>query len=431
MASSDSRCYLVFCNTENRRFKLFSEALAEAFAQGTKRNCLPIAYSDLLSHYDDLAGYLKLCLVSGVVKSGVNEVVVRFDSPGENFGVEKGLIALGSQQSNRIDASTALNLSFDKGAIRYMKEWFQGFQLLLEKAKSALETLFKELDIKLLWMNHPESILPMMDKSLCHRTLSLANVSVPNVPVKLAESPELSKLLSYVSNLNNLTNLNSEIPQLSELLGPTSVLNSEVTNSDLLLDKMSQLNINKVFIKQRFGSSASGVIAFHHGARPAAYAPLEVTSNGLYNSLSVKRYSDLDTIKKILDLLLLEGIHIEQWIPKSAHHGRVFDLRALAVCGELAHLLGRQSKGPITNLHLGNSRLNVNELTNIDQLRQSCSSAIKQISKVFNQSMYSGIDFIVPRGTHRVVVVDVNPFGDLIPNLKHQGMSTYEMENCK
>lgn len=48
---------------------------------------------------------------------------------------------------------------------------------------------------------------------------------------------------------------------------------------------------------------------------------------------------------------------VERWYAKAEYAGFSYDLRAVLQDGRLDFLLGRLSKGPITNLHLNNHPL--------------------------------------------------------------------------
>src|SRR5262249_31998569 len=126
-------------------------------------------------------------------------------------------------------------------------------------------------------------------------------------------------------------------------------------------DQMRATQNGRLFLKPLHGSSASGVCALRWTPqRQQLVAPLKIESrNGrtiLVNSLEVRTYTTLADIELILGLLLPQGMISEQWIPKLTLPGGAVDLRVLVIAGEARHWVIRQSRHPMTNLHLGNQR---------------------------------------------------------------------------
>ncbi|MBY0228577.1 MAG: hypothetical protein K2W96_04785, partial [Gemmataceae bacterium] len=68
--------------------------------------------------------------------------LVRLESPGREWDVEKALIAEGADAaedgSSRIARSDALALEFDKGRLWFPRQWFLGFRAVLRRLSHAL-----------------------------------------------------------------------------------------------------------------------------------------------------------------------------------------------------------------------------------------------------------------------------------------------------
>jgi glutathione synthase/RimK-type ligase-like ATP-grasp enzyme len=367
---------VVLGNPENRRLAFFQAALAR----------FGIPPAEVVSYLEFLQGKVDL---RSLLTPGC---VLRIESPGENFEVEKELLALGSEQEDseapfpHLTRDQVTNLSFEQGRIRYNAQWFSGFRAALMKVKDQLCETGAEA------MNAPEDILTMFDKRACHAALEAAGIPVP---------PALGRVCCFGQ----------------------------------ILEGMAERNWSRVFIKPVYGSSASGVIALaRHREQIVAYTSVEaVMSEGeakLYNSLRLRRYEEPDQIRLMVDTLCSDGVHVEKWIPKPSLDGHSFDLRVVVVGGQATHTVVRMSLFPITNLHLGNKRGNVAALQERmgqeqwDEAMSTCKDALK----VLPNTHYAGIDLAVAAGWQNHAILEVNAFGDLLPNILAEGLDTYTTE---
>ena len=188
----------------------------------------------------------------------------------------------------------------------------------------------------------------------------------------------------------------------------------------------------RLFLKPRYSSSASGVCAYRwSGDREQLIAPIEIDrgprGTTLYNSLRVRRFTSIADIDSILASLLPQDMICEQWIRKAKLPDGRIDLRIVVVGGESCHCVVRQSKHPMTNLHLGNQRGDIEQV--VDQFGKdvlsSCRRLAEQAAACFSASLYAGVDIMIDaRGVP--YVCEINAFGDLLPNVLHRGESTYE-----
>lgn len=187
----------------------------------------------------------------------------------------------------------------------------------------------------------------------------------------------------------------------------------------------------RVFLKPRHGSSASGVLAWEtNGARHKVTTSVEVTDDGLHNSLRVRRYRDPATIRRIVDALAPDGLHAERWVPKAGLDGRTFDLRVVVIDGRAEHVVVRTATGPLTNLHLGNAR------GDVDAVRRALGEAAWTAgldvaiaaAAAFDGLPWCGVDLLA-KAHGGWAVCEVNAFGDLVPGVRDRaGRSTWEAE---
>jgi hypothetical protein len=304
-----------------------------------------------------------------------NANCIRLESPGENFQVEKKILELGGLES-------AMDLKEDKGRIYYPSFWYKGFQRLLQSIASAA--------VDVVWFNHPDDIATMFDKPLTKK-------------------------------IN---------PKHCLPLCPT------FESYDAFLAYIQTQACARFFIKLNYSSSASGVLAFEYQrttGKVQAQTTIELIRNGsecyFYNSLKLKKYTRTEDLKDIINFLFKEGAYIEPWIPKAQHENGVFDLRVLAIKGQRQHCIARVSQTPITNLHLGNQRCDVDELNLSAQQWQQIDQLVSDVMRNFSKSLYAGLDILLPRSQDKApILLEANAFGDLLPGLLHNGQSTYQAE---
>jgi len=370
------RTIVIIGNPENRRVELFKAALA-AF-----KSC----HVTVAAYVDLLAGRISL---GDAVGPGS---WVRIESPGENFEVEKGILALGADEAAGegapyLTAETARSLAPNRGLILYPRQWYLGYRALLSEIARQLEACPPHH-----LLNAPTDIVTMFDKRLCHARCVSAGIPVP------------------------------------ASLGP-------VWSYDELIQRMDERGLCRVFVKLAHSSSASGVVAFYRsGSRQRAVTSAELVRDErgtlLYNSLKVRCYTKPNDIAELVDLLCPHHVHVEQWLQKASVEGGTFDLRVVVIGGVARHFVVRQSRTPMTNLHLGNRRGDPDEFLerigprNWGEVRRTCARA----AGLFPGSLHAGVDVLFTPGFRRHAVLEVNAFGDLLPGVLCEGQDTYAAE---
>ena len=384
-ASSDGRRgpdrFVVIGNPGGRRVELFQAALNELRLPAAR----VVSYLDLLSGKETLPR---------LVREGT---VVRIESPGKDFEVERALIAAGADAADgdegfdRVSRQAAQNLSFERGRILYPRQWYLGYFATLRLIELQLAECppYRPLP---LWMNSPAEIALMFDKIACHRALSSRGAPV---------APGLGPIDSF----------------------------------DELGERMKEQNWRRVFVKLAHGSSASGVVAYQtDGRRHQAATTVEAARRDgelrLYNSRRIRVCRDWREIAQLIDALCRHRVHVEQWLPKAGFDNRTFDLRVVVIAGRACHTVARMSRSPMTNLHLLNKRGDVNAVRERagraawDAAMLDCERAME----CFPESLYAGVDLLFTPDFRRRAVIEVNAFGDLLPGALWQGQETYAAE---
>lgn len=370
-----SRPWFIIGNPENRRVAFFQQALAS--------QQLPPA--TVLSYEGLLTGQETLDALPA-------NAIIRVESPGENFAVEKLLLFFGAQATEAegrpvLAPSKVENLQHDHGRILYPRQWYLGFV-------NACESWFGADMRNPEWTitSSVENLRVLFDKVLCQQ--AFADARLP-IPISLGT----------------------------------------ISGWDDLQEKMRAGGFRRVFIKLANGSSASGVIALHvRGETIEAITSVELVREGgeirLYNSLKLRRYTELDDVREIVDALAPHSVHVEQWLPKAGVDRRGFDLRIVTIAGEPKHVVVRTSRSPITNLHLANRRGNWDELrvgiplNAIAAVEETC----RRCARLFPESLHLGLDVLFTPGFREHYLLEANAFGDLLPGVLHNGRDTYQAE---
>jgi glutathione synthase/RimK-type ligase-like ATP-grasp enzyme len=358
------------------RVAFFQEALA--------RCGLPPA--DLVPYADLIAGRATL---ERAVTPGA---VVRLESPGRDFEVEKALLAAGADEPDagrptRIGREQAALLPFDKGRIWYPRQWYLGFRAVLRLIAGQLSRCPPHR-----LLSPPADVEVLFDKPRCQARFAQAGIPVPRA------------------------------------LGP-------VRSYEELRERMRQAGCHSVFVKLAHGSSASGVVAYRAGGdRQEALTTVEMVRHDgelrLYNSRLLRRYSRPAEVATLIDALSREGVQVEEWLPKAGLDGGVFDLRVVVIGGAARHVVVRVGPGPMTNLHLGNRRGDLSAVVARmgPEAWQAARRMCERAAAVFPHSLLLGIDLLIGADYRRLAVLEANAFGGLLPEVLSDGEDTYEAE---
>lgn len=317
--------------------------------------------------------------------------IVRIDSPGRNWVVEKALLARRAQPSDeqsysRLSCSEVEALDDDPGRVLASRQHYLGF-------RSCLEEVFRHFQRRAVqWMQHPHDIAVMCDKAACQEHLMRSGVRVP---------PPLGL----------------------------------ISNFDDLMSHMDSAGRNRVFLKLCHGSSASGTVALERqSGRMQAFstAKMREGSDGvsLYNWREITRYDDLRDIRRLVDAVCRHRAHAEAWLPKAGWRGRRYDVRVVVIGGRARQVVARLAEGPFTNLQFGARRASADELRahiGREAFEAMCGEAERAMA-CFPKSLYGGVDVLLDAHRNRPHVLEVNAFGDLLPGVRHEGRDTYGWE---
>jgi hypothetical protein len=301
--------------------------------------------------------------------------LLRVDSFGQDFEVERRLL----QRGGLADVERLVDR---RGEVRHPRVGHSGFEL-------ALDALAADLARRPGWveLNPPAEIAELFDKRRTSRRFEEAGVPVPE---RLADVPA----------------------------SPAE-----------LIERVRALGWPAAFVKLSCGSSASCLAHVAAGSEVLVTTTLEWDAPRWFNTRRVQRLRDPAAIDRALAFILSQGAHVERAVEKARLGGVPFDLRVLCVAGAPAFAVVRQSRLPMTNLHLGGRRGDLPGLlarvpaATWDALLGTC----RRVAALY-RALHVGVDVMLESGlvTHRVL--EANAFGDLLPGLTRGGVSVYEWE---
>lgn len=331
-------------------------------------------------------------LQGGPLPSATAQTIVRIESPGKNWEVEKALLKRGAEHMtagglDHLSWEEACALEDDPGRVNASRQHHLGFQDCLDEVQRHFQ------DSSARWMQHPEDIAVMCDKHACHARLAEARVEVPSA-------------LGIIAGFDDL------------------------------MARMDATGTNRVFVKLCHGSSASGTVALERagGGRMQAFSTARMVERSdrvvLYNWRKVERHTAITEIRRLVDAVCQHRAHAEAWLPKVGWQGRRFDVRIVVVAGRARQVVARLAEGPFTNLQFGARRASAEDLRahlGQESFTRMCEEAERAMA-CFPRSLYGGVDMLLHARTHRPHVLEVNAFGDLLPGVLHERRTTYDWE---
>ena len=268
----------------------------------------------------------------------------------------------------------------EHGELLAMDAWFAGFAAAMELLSERLAGLPRARLV-----NAPAEIRLMTDKLACQSHLAEHGVRTP-------------ALLGRVDGYEHLRSL------------------------------LEGHDLDRVYLKPRYGSSASGVVAYRRnrdGRQQATTSASIVRAGGeirLFNVKRIARHEKTADIAALVDALASQELYAEAWLDKPRCGDGHYDLRVVAIAGRPAHRVARMGARMMTNLHLDNQRGDVATLLNADDMA-ALEMAVGRAALAFPGSGVAGYDLVVRRG--QAHVLEANAFGDLLPGLLWRGRDTY------
>jgi hypothetical protein len=202
-----------------------------------------------------------------------------------------------------------------------------------------------------------------------------------------------------------------------------------------LLDAMREAQMKQAYVKVSSGSSAALLALVSagrllagspRGESPHAMTTMEEQAGAYFSSRKVRRVEGA-SLEKVVAYLFAEGAQVEESLPKARLLNRNFDLRIVVVDGQAKSVVVRSSTIPITNLHLGGSR------GDVDALRALCpkdawAAAMHDAERAARAfpALIVGIDLLFLPRFHGHALLEGNAFGDFFPGYVMEGRTVHE-----
>lgn len=187
------------------------------------------------------------------------------------------------------------------------------------------------------------------------------------------------------------------------------------------LEELKQLMVVRkeyaVFIKPVQSSGAVGIAAYRflpERNREVLYTCGYLEDGQLINTKRLYRIEDSAQIQSLLNKVLSMETMIERWYPKAEYRGKKYDLRVVWQFGKVDFMVARQSKGPITNLHLNNQALPIEELNLTIKKKLEIAELCTEAMEAFPALSSAGIDIMLEKNTLKPLIIEINGQGDLL-----------------
>ncbi len=197
-----------------------------------------------------------------------------------------------------------------------------------------------------------------------------------------------------------------------------------------LLAELRERRWQSSYVKLAHGSCASGIAIVDASAREPVAATTMVEIDGRFYNTRWLRRSSGRALERALAFLINQGATAQPAIPKARVGGQHFDVRVVVTGGQVAATVFRVSSHPITNLHLGGRRGDPSICRRLIPQRQwldgldDCAAA----ASLFKLPTV-GVDLLFEQHSYRPYVLELNAFGDFLPNwVDEQGRTLHLRE---
>lgn len=274
------------------------------------------------------------------------------------------------------------------------------------------ELSYLSMQYKVEFFNSPLEIIELLDKCACKEKLFQAGLSVTErLEKKEIEEVEIAEKAKEEKS--------EEIKKIEEIRKPDKEkLVAEKFTLEQLFELMKEKKIYQVFIKPVKGSGAAGVSAFRWqpdaGKMVLYTCALWREDIGLVNTKRLRCFRSKEEVSFLLNQIFKLDCIVERWYAKAEYQGFSYDLRAVVQENKVDFLLGRLSKGPITNLHLNNKPLEVSALGLPMQVKDEIEDLCRRSMKCYPGLRSAGIDLLLEKDSLKPRIIEMNAQGDLI-----------------
>ncbi len=324
---------------------------------------------------------------------------LRLESPGESWEIERrflelGIEPLGQEGEHPLSAGELLRCAGSRGEIHRPRQWYLGLCRALDRVEVELaefqsgerplgaesgDQTFRDVTCFI----KPREVAVLFDKGACQPLFEQSGLPIP--PFRL-----------------------------------------NLTSYDAIRHAYRDRQHARLMLKLRHGFSAIGAVALEwNGARVRAITTTErvATAEGdrLFLSKRVHHLLNEVEIASLVDRFALEGLIVEDWLPKDRIDGQQYDVRALVIDGQLRHVVGRGSASPFTNLNLDGNRIDASRIASrLGERWHDARKICEWAAGCFPGALTVGVDLLI-RPNQGFALLEANAFGDNLPGLLEGG----------
>lgn len=280
--------------------------------------------------------------------------------------------------------------------------------VLFEPLDQCVPENLKDCMIKIDPLVYKETEIDKMEELLKNYTKILKRFS---------SNKEISFLNDPAGILEVLDKVKCKEKLMENHIPTTKMIGFNISSIEELKQIMSEKKAASVFIKPAYGSGAAGVMAYSFMPRTGKqvlYTSGCLESGRFINTKTLHKLEEGGEIESLLNKVCSMPNIVEYWYPKAEFQGSKYDLRIVYQFGKMEFAVARQSRGPITNLHLNNQALSVSHLHLSEQKWEEIETLCLRAMKLFPSLSVAGIDIMLEKNSLKPLIIEINGQGDLL-----------------
>jgi hypothetical protein len=256
--------------------------------------------------------------------------------------------------------------------------------------------------------------------------------------------PPLQYHAGLVEALTRLQDSLADLPWVRPWLSPTAIIamfdkvatrarlaaaglphttGFEPASLEALLDELQTRRWRRAYLKLRYGYAGCGLVLLDL-RRQRGMATVDETAGYFANTRHL-RWRPLQELHDVIGFIIAQGATCERAIPLAELDGDPIDLRLVVIDGEARFAIFRQSRVPITNLHLVGRRADTQRCRQLIGRRLWADAVDASIrATALFEAPLAGVDLAIGRNRLDLAILELNAFGDFFPHLRDEGGHT-------
>ena len=203
----------------------------------------------------------------------------------------------------------------------------------------------------------------------------------------------------------------------------TTMVAKQVRNYMELKAFMMERKLYSVFLKPVYGSGAAGILALSMNpvkGNVVAYTAACIEDDVLFQQKNIRKITEENEVERLVNAITSLETIVERWYPKATLEGEPFDFRVLWQFGRMEYLVARKSTSPITNLHLNNGAVSLEdvlhskEIWNQGDIQKEIEKLCEEAMTLFPRVNVAGLDVMLDKKTGKPRIIEINGQGDLL-----------------